>query len=101
MYVHYRDIERDDTVDSLLANFAVFFYARQLARIDDSGRVLIEQTMREAATKLQLNSYYTQIADSDILKERIYNMDMDIRQLDKEFCSDQLYQLLSNEKTLI
>lgn len=104
MYVNYRDIESDDTVDALLANFAVYFYARQVYNqldVDDVQRLIIKQTMVETSTKLQLNSYYTQIADNDILKERIYNIDMDIRQLDKEFCSDQLCQLLSNEKTLI
>ncbi len=98
MYVNYRDVERDDTVVGLLVNFAVYFYARQvLPYTKNSERAVIEQIMRETATKLQLNSYYTQIADDDILKERICNMDMGIRQLDKEFCSNQLNQLLSND----
>jgi hypothetical protein len=98
MYVHYRDIENDDTVDGLLINFALYFYARQvLLYTDDTERAVIEQTMRETATKLQLNSYYTQIAGDDVLKQHIYTMDKAISRLGKDFCNDRLRQLLSNE----
>jgi hypothetical protein len=98
MYVHYQNIKNDDTVDGLLINFAVYFYARQvLLHADDSEQSVIKQTMQETATRLQLNSYYTQIADDDVLKTNVYAMDKSISRLGKDFCNDRLRQLLSND----
>ncbi len=111
MYVNYRDIEHDNTVDSLMVNFAVFFYARQIYNLISTENQsvspwhpewikydcsVIEQIMTETYNKLRVNSYYTQITVDGMLKERVYKMDKSISRLGKQFCSDRLRELLCN-----
>jgi hypothetical protein len=111
MYVHYRDIENDDTVVSLMTNLAVFLYARQICNLINNENTpsspwhpewikydvsVLKQIMLEAENKIKVNSYYTQIVDDDLLKQRVYKMDMAISRLGMQFCSDRLRVLLCN-----